>query len=86
MATPTRTKPTPPTKEQVIDLVGDVDDATVVSIVNTGATYVEVEEAVRWASGEAMTKTEPQPQSGPAKAVYDILLSLPSFASPDDRC
>lgn len=80
-----RSKSVAPTKEQIVGLVGDVDDATVMAIIKTGASYVEVEEAARWASGVAITETEPAPLVGPGRAVYDMLLSLPSFAPADDR-
>lgn len=84
MPSPARSRPAAPTREQIIGLVGDVDDATVMAIVDTGASYVEVEEAARWAAGEAATEIEPPPLSGPARSVYELLLTLPSFASPDD--
>lgn len=75
-----------PTREQIIDLVGDVDDATVMAILRTGASYLEVEEAARRASGEATAAVGPAPLSGPATAVYEILLTEPDFAPPaNDR-
>lgn len=79
------TKPTHvgPTREQIIGLVGDVDDATVMEIIKTGASYVEVETAARWASGEAAAESEPL--TGPARSVYDLLLLLPAFAPREDR-
>lgn len=69
-----------PTREQIIGLTGDVDDATVMAILRTGASYVEIEEAARWAGGEAIAAIEPFPLTGPASAVYDILITLPAFA------
>jgi len=84
MTSPVRPASTP-NREQIIGLVGDVDDATVMAIVRTGASYVEVEEAARWAAGEAAAQTEPPPLSGSARRVYEVLLTLPSFASPEDR-
>lgn len=55
-------------------------------ILRTGASYVETEEAARWAAGEAIAEIEPVPLSGPASVVYDILITLPAFApSAEDR-
>ncbi len=74
-----------PTRAEIIGLVGDIDDATVMAILRTGASYVEIEEAARWAGGEAIPVVEPAPLTGPAAAVYDILLADPTFAPADER-
>jgi hypothetical protein len=75
-----------PTREQIVGLVGDIDDAAVVAILKTGASYVEVEEAARWAAGEAIAPVERRPLSGPASAVHDILVTEPTFnPAPGDR-
>lgn len=74
-----------PTRDQIISLIGDVDDATVVAILGTGASYVEIEEAARWAGGEAIAAIERVPLSRAASAVYDILVTLPAFAASEER-
>lgn len=66
-------------REEIVDLVGDIDDATVTAILKTGASLVEIEEAARWATGEAIAVVERRPLSGPASAVYDILVTTPTF-------
>ncbi|HTY65638.1 MAG TPA: hypothetical protein VMH36_03240 [Alphaproteobacteria bacterium] len=72
-----------PTHDDIIHLVGDVEDATVMAIEATRATYVEVEEAVKWATGDAEQLGKAgRPLSGPAEAVYNVLLTDPAFAPP----
>lgn len=39
--------------DEVIRLVGDVDDVVVTAILATGALYWEIEEAQKWAAGDA---------------------------------
>lgn len=73
-----------PTRDDIIRLVGDVDDATVMAIEATRATYVEIEKAVKWASGNAEQLGKAGRQlSAHAEAVYNILLTHPSFAPPE---
>lgn len=69
-----------PSRDDVIRLVGDIDDAVVATILGTGATYLEIEEAVKWATGAAEDLAKQRRELGPrAEAVYDILISDPSF-------
>ncbi|MBM4073559.1 MAG: hypothetical protein FJ271_32255 [Planctomycetes bacterium] len=68
-----------PTREDIVDLLGDVDDATVTAILSTGASLVEIVEAARWAAGEAIAAVERRPLSGPTSVVYDILVTTPTF-------
>lgn len=78
-------KSTPPvTPADVVRLAGDIDDATVAAILGTNASYTEIEEAVRWAGGDAehLGKAGRAP-SPAAEAVYDILTSDPTFSPPD---
>lgn len=73
-----------PTRDEIVHLVGDVEDATVMAIEATQATYVEIEEAVKWANGDAEQLGKAgRPLSGPAEAVYNILLTDPAFAPPE---
>lgn len=71
---------TPPTREEIVQLVGDLDDAAAAAILATGASFAEVEEAARRATGEVDTAAEAHPLSPRAEAVYDILQSIPAFA------
>jgi hypothetical protein len=68
------------TRDDVVHLVGDLDDTVVTAILRTGATYQDVEEAEKWASGDAEELgTERHGLSPAAEAVYDILVSDPGF-------
>ena len=68
------------TREEIIELAGDIDDGVIASILATGASFSEVEEAARRATGEANTAAEAHPLSPRAEAVYDILSSTSAFA------
>lgn len=67
--------------EDVAHLVGDLEDATVAAILATGATYQDIEQALKWAgaapdeprlNAHGMTPT--------AELVFDILISDPAYA------
>ena len=74
-----------PAHDDIIHLVGDVEDATIVAIEATRASHAEIGEAVKWATGDAEQLGKAgRALSGPAEAVYNILLSDPAFA-PLDR-
>ncbi len=76
----------PPTRDDVIHLAGDVDDDVVTAILGTGATYVEVEEAVKWALGNAEELPKQARRLSPAaEAVYGILASDPAFLGDDSE-
>ncbi len=62
------------TREQVIDVLGDIDDAKIADIIATGATYEDLEEAAVWAAGEddVMGKLR-RPLVGVAARVHEIL-------------
>lgn len=71
----------PVTLADVARLVGDLDNEVLVSIIETGATYAEVEQAVTWAEGKAeQLGKEGHPLIGAAAMVYDILIRDPAFA------
>ncbi len=77
---------TPPavTHADVTHLTGDIDDATVAAILATKASYVEIEEAVKWASGDAEQLGKSGRGLSPAaEAVYDILMADPTFEPPE---
>lgn len=76
----------PVSREEILGLAGDLDEATILSILETGATLAEVEEAVMLLSGEdEFAKTGTFKLAGPIAAVYDILATNPAFALEDDR-
>lgn len=71
--------------DDVVRLIGETDDSLILAIMNTGATYAEIEQALKWAGGG---KDEPaldgQGLSPTAEIVYDILVSDPSFGYGDE--
>lgn len=76
----------PPSHAEVASLVGDVDDSVIAAIVGTGATYLEIEEAVKWATGEAEELGKSGHVLSPAAAaVYDILMADPSYEPEAER-
>jgi hypothetical protein len=72
------------TREDIIQVLGQVPDARAASILATGATVEELEEAAAWAAGESdvMGKLQ-RPASPIVGAVYDILTAEEKF--PDAR-
>jgi hypothetical protein len=65
------------TAAEIRDIVGDVDDATVMSIRATGATAAEVLEGFMWANSDEQLGNElGHSRSGAAGQVYEILQSL----------
>ena len=76
----------PLTHDDVIRLVGDVDDAVGTAILATGATYVDVEEAVKWATGDAEQLGKSGRGLSPAaEAVLDILMADPAYLPEVER-
>lgn len=68
------------TRDDVVRVVGDVEDATIAALLATGASYLELEQAVMWANGDGdhLGKAG-HPLTGKAAQAYDILLSDPAF-------
>jgi hypothetical protein len=67
----------PATTIEIRAIVGDIDDATIVSIRHSGATAAEVLEAFMWASSDEELGSElGHSRSGPAGRVYEIVQSL----------
>lgn len=80
------TRPRPPTlsRADLVRLVGDLDESVLMAIRETGATYIEVEEAAKAAAGNAEDLARLRRVLGPcAEAVYDILTSEPAFLEND---
>lgn len=72
--------------DDVAHLIGDVDDALILAIMNTGATYAEIEQAVKWAGGgKAEPVLDGEGLSPAAETVYDILVSDPFFGAEDEQ-
>lgn len=65
-------------REDVIHLVGELDDATLAAIVATGASAAEVERAVKRASGEGEGVAK-RPLGPRTEAVIDLLAACPTF-------
>jgi hypothetical protein len=70
------------TRENLAHLVGNLNDAVMMAILRTGATYQDIEEAVEWTAGDAEAlRRERRRLSPAAEAVYEILMSDPGFLS-----
>jgi hypothetical protein len=68
------------TREDVIHLLGELDDAVLAAILRTGATYAELEEAQIRALGDAADLGKEGHEPSPAaEAVYEILMRDPTF-------
>ena len=62
------------TRDQVVAIVGNLDDGRLADILALQPTLEEVEEAVAWSSGESdVMGEERKPLVGVAAAVYEIL-------------
>ena len=76
----------PPKHADVVHLVGDLDETAITAILATKASYVEIEEAVKWATGDAEQLGKSGRALSPsAEAVYDILMADPAYASDAER-
>lgn len=68
------------TREEVIHLLGEVEDVVVTAILRTGASYADVERAQLLAAGDPGDLGKEGLELGPlAEAVYDILTSDPAL-------
>lgn len=71
-------------QDDVRHLCGDIADWKVSAILVTGADLDEVGTAVAWAAGEDdVMGEERRPLSGPAAAVYDILVADEEYGDED---
>jgi hypothetical protein len=84
--------PSPPavlplTREQVLHIVGEVDDLVISEILGTGATEGELREAVDEAEAELVEGLPTPPASSPRVALLRALLSdvKAAILEPDDR-
>lgn len=73
-------------REEVDHLVGHLEDATIAVILATGATYEEIEQALKWTGGGAEDPhLNAHGLTPTAELVCDILLSDPAFDPEEDR-
>jgi hypothetical protein len=64
----------PLTHREIVDLVGEIEDAKAIAIIATQGTFKDLEEAVAWAAGETDVMGEAeQPLAGAAARIFDIL-------------
>ena len=78
----------PPTQhlshDDIVRIVGDLEDGTIAAILVTGATYAEIEQALKWAGG---SREEPRLNSEGltprAELVCDILLADQGYSAPE---
>ena len=76
------------TPQDVRDVVGDLDDATIVAILATDASpeeLEELEEAAPWAAGESNVMGDlERPLEGVVARLYDILTAEEAFLEDRD--
>lgn len=64
------------THDDVVSLVGDLDDAEIATILATGATAQELDEAIAWAEAESDVMGELEKRLGePVASIYRILMA-----------
>jgi len=74
------------THDQVTEIVGDIDDVASATIIATGATLEELEEAVAWASGSSRPARElRRPLTGRVAELFEILTTEREFEETADR-
>ncbi|HWA47334.1 MAG TPA: hypothetical protein VG742_03625 [Dongiaceae bacterium] len=72
------------THDDVAHLVGDLEDATIAAILATGASYQDIEQAVKWAgAGLTEPRLNAHGMTVAAEQVFDILLSDPAYVTED---
>ncbi|MFQ5774971.1 MAG: hypothetical protein ACE5GS_10660 [Kiloniellaceae bacterium] len=73
------------TREEIAEIVGDIDDVKAVAIIATGATVEDLEEALAWAAGESDVMARSRLRgSAVVSAVYDILTAEEEFGEERD--
>ncbi len=73
--------------DDVVQLVGDLEDAKVAEILAISPTLEELEEAVAWAEAESDVMGELEKSlSGPAARVYEILMTRKDFGEDERPC
>lgn len=69
------------THEDVAHLVGDLEDAAIAAILATGATYQEIEQALKWAgAGPEEPGFNAHGMTPTAEQVFDIIVNDPAYS------
>jgi hypothetical protein len=72
-------------RSEILEIVGNIEDAKVAAIERSGATIEQLEEAVAWASGlSGVMSKERHPLSGVVAEVYEILTADEEFGDERD--
>jgi hypothetical protein len=72
--------------DDIVRIVGDLEDGTISAILATGASYAEIEQALKWTGGgREEPRLNAEGLTPRAELVCDILLADPSYtaAEPD---
>lgn len=68
------------TRDDVAHLIGDLDDSVIAAIIATGATYTEIEQALKWVgAGAEEPRLNAHGLTPTAELVCDILLATTEF-------
>ena len=74
------------TRDDVAHLIGDLDDSVIAAIIATGATYIEIEQALKWVgAGPEEPRLNAHGLTPTAELVCDILLATSEFGDDDAR-
>lgn len=72
-------------RKDIAHLVGDLEDGTIAAILASGATYAEIEQALKWlGGGRDEPRLNAEGLSPRAEAVFDILIADPAYAADGD--
>lgn len=74
------------TRDDVAHLIGDLDDSVIAAIIATGATYTEIEQALKWlGAGVEEPRLNSHGLTPTAELVCDILLATTEFSDGEAR-
>lgn len=72
-------------RKDIAHLVGDLEDGTIAAILASGATYAEIEQALKWiGGGREEPRLNSEGLSARAEMVYDILVSDAAYNEDED--
>ncbi|WP_395022328.1 hypothetical protein [Dongia sp.] len=67
-------------RKDIAHLVGELEDGTIAAILASGATYAEIEQALKWlGGGREDPRLNAEGLSPTAEMVYDILIADPAY-------
>jgi len=73
------------THDDIVRLVGDLDDSVIAAILASGATYVEIEQALKWAgAGVEDPQLKAIGLTANAERVFNILMADPAFVADEE--